>query len=122
MANHYIQLKCERCRATVAIQDDTRSLSCAACGTELIVLRSHGSIALKTKPEERDLTHALRFVPDLVDRLTSELSELNIELLRIRRRRIIVASVGGCCASIFGAFAISGLLGNEANIGFTMLL
>lgn len=122
MPNRYLQFKCERCGTTVASQDDTRSLICAACGTELIVPRSHGAIALKTKSEQRDLVNSPRFVPDLVEKLTSELTKLNIEVLRIGRRRTIVAAVGGCCALIFGAFAISALLGNNPNIGITMLL
>jgi hypothetical protein len=88
----------------------------------LVVHRHHGTIALKTKVAEQDSSKAARFVPELVEKLTTELTELNAELVRIRRRRIVVAVVGGCCALIFVTFAISALLSHDTNIGLTMLL
>jgi DNA-directed RNA polymerase subunit RPC12/RpoP len=117
-----MQFRCERCGATVGIQDDTQSLNCPDCGTELVVHRHHGTIALKMKVAEQDSSKAARFVPELVEKLTAELTELNAELVRIRRRRIVVAVVGGCCALIFATFAISALLSHDTNIGLTMLL
>jgi hypothetical protein len=88
----------------------------------LVVHRCLGTIAVKIRVAQEASNQAVGFAPELVEHLTAELIELNAELARIRRRRIVVAVVGGCCALVFGAFAISVLLKNDTNIGLTMLL
>src|SRR5215510_9990120 len=116
-----MQFRCDRCGETVSVLDDTQSLRCENCGAELIVQRSQGTIALKVTPE-RDINEATRFVPELIDKLTAEVTEFNAELAKIRRRRIIITAVGGCCGLIFAAFGIHAWWSNDSHIGLGMLL
>src|SRR6266567_4302506 len=116
-----MQFRCERCGEAVLILDDTQSLNCGTCGTELAVHRSHGTIAVRIRVAEQESNKAARFAPELVEKLTTELPALNADLARISRRRIVVAVVGGSCALIFATFGIYALLSNDSHIGLAML-
>jgi ribosomal protein S27E len=122
MPDRYMKFRCEHCGQAVLILDHTQSVNCGTCGAELVVHRNHGTITVKIRKAEQESNKAARFAPELIDELTAELAQLDTELARIRRPKIVVAVVGGCCALIFGAFAISALLSTDTNIGLTMLL
>ena len=122
MPSRCTQFKCERCCAAVPIQDDTQSLNCAACGADLVVQRSRGTITVRVKEPKRDSKCLSKFTSELGEQLEAKLLQLKTELTASRRRTAVVAVVGGFCAVIFGAFAILRLLDKDANIGFTMAL
>src|SRR6516164_1673355 len=97
MPDRYMKFRCERCGEAVLILDGTQSINCGACGAELVVYRSHGTITVKIRAGEQEFNKAARFAPELIDELTAELAKLDAELVRIRRHKIFVAVVGGCC-------------------------
>jgi hypothetical protein len=115
MSEHSINLNCANCGAKLDVYDDMEHFSCGYCGTELIVQRRGGTVALKM------VTEAIQKVQIGTDRTAAELAlvRLNQESARIEEELeklypngIKSVSFGrkGCAVILAGPLGLFGVL------------
>lgn len=83
MPDHFINLNCANCGGKLEIYEDMNRFACGYCGTEQIVQRRGGTVALKA------VTEAIQKVQIGTDKTAAELAivRLEKELLQLRRQR-----------------------------------
>jgi len=88
VADNVVVLSCTNCGAKLEIYPDVERFACGYCGTELIVLRRGGTVALKA------VTDAIREVQIGTDRTAAELAivRLSAELAELEKQRTAMAS------------------------------
>ena len=82
MSDHFINLNCTNCGGKLEIYEDMDRFACGYCGTEQIVQRRGGAVALKA------VTEAIQKVQIAADKTAAELAlvRLERELLELRRK------------------------------------
>src|ERR1700734_3064652 len=73
MDEHFINLNCANCGAKLDVYDDMERFSCGYCGTELIVQRRGGTVALK------NVTEAIKRVQVGTDKTAAELALVRLD-------------------------------------------
>jgi len=73
MSEHFINLNCANCGAKLDVYDDAERFSCGYCGTEMIVQRRGGTVALKA------VTEAIKKVQIGTDKTAAELALVRLE-------------------------------------------
>src|ERR1051325_912815 len=76
MSEHFINLNCANCGAKLNVYDDMQRFACGYCGTEMVVQRRGGTVALKA------VTEAIQKVQIGTDKTAAELA-----LVRLRQDR-----------------------------------
>ena len=104
----FIALTCPQCNAKLKITEDIDRFSCAHCGTELIVIRQEGIVALKPVLEKisRDVDTAAKETGSTASelaivRLDREISAAARVLSKLEGKRITSLFIGG-----FGLFLL----------------
>jgi hypothetical protein len=126
MSEHLINLSCANCGAKLDVYDDMERFSCGYCGTELIVQRRGGTVALKA------VTEAIKQVQIGTDKTAAELAiaRHEKELQDLRKKRNYVASdeglpgLLGCGCGVILAIIGLGLLAGRAwgdGVGFALV-
>jgi predicted RNA-binding Zn-ribbon protein involved in translation (DUF1610 family) len=67
MSDRFINLNCAHCGAKLDVYDDMERFACGYCGTEMIVQRRGGTVALKA------VTEAIQKVQIGTDKTAAEL-------------------------------------------------
>jgi predicted RNA-binding Zn-ribbon protein involved in translation (DUF1610 family) len=80
MSERFISLKCQSCGAKLDVYEDQDHFACGHCGTEIMVQRRGGTVALKA------VTEAIKEVQVGTDRTAAELAlaRLDKELSQLR--------------------------------------
>jgi len=73
MADHFINLNCANCGAKLEVFDDMDRFACGYCGTEMLVQRRGGTVAL------RSVTGAIKKVQIGTDKTAAELAIARFE-------------------------------------------
>lgn len=68
MTEMFVALKCQNCGGSLEVYDDMNRFACGYCGTEMIVQRRGGTVALKT------VTEAIQRVQIGTDKTAAELA------------------------------------------------
>jgi|SRR5579872_849133 len=117
MPEHFINLNCANCGAKLEVYDDMDRFACGFCGTELLVHRRGGTVALK------QVTEAIKQVQIGTDRTAAELAlvrlgkeakKLKSEESEVKSSQTVETWVLGCVLVMFGAIAIGVL--NSAGV------
>jgi len=123
MAAGYISLNCASCGAKLDVYEDMERFSCSYCGTELIVQRRGGTVALKA------VTEAIRKVQIGTDKTAAELAipRLEIELEEARRKtnkafgdEFSDANVGCGCGALLAVIGSVQLIAQEWGAGIAV--
>jgi ribosomal protein S27E len=83
MSERFVSLKCQSCGGQLNVYDDMRRFACGYCGTEMVVQRRGGTVALKSA------TEAIKQVQVGTDKTAAELAlvRLNAELSKLTSRQ-----------------------------------
>ncbi len=122
MADHFINLNCANCGAKLEIYDDMDHFACGYCGTEMLVQRRGGTVAL------RAVTEAIKKVQVGTDRtaaelalvrLGKELEQLKADRSQVQKKRgandgsgcfllvlVLMSGVALQASPAFGAFVV----------------
>jgi DNA-directed RNA polymerase subunit RPC12/RpoP len=73
MSDSFIKLNCANCGAKLDVYDDMDRFACAYCGTEMVVQRRGGTVALKA------VTEAIRKVQIGTDKTAAELALVRLD-------------------------------------------
>jgi ribosomal protein S27AE len=76
MPEHFINLNCANCGGKLEVYDDMDRFACGYCGTEQIVQRRGGTVALKA------VTEAIQTVQIGTDKKAAELAVFRLRNLR----------------------------------------
>ena len=116
MSEHFINLNCANCGAKLDVYEDMERFACGYCGTELIVQRRGGTVALKA------VTDAIKKVQIGTDktaaelalaRLNQESTTLSEELKKLADAKSEEAAnrpMAGCMSVVFGVIGTPFLL------------
>jgi hypothetical protein len=104
MPENFITLKCQSCGGKLDVYEDMERFACAYCGTEMIVQRRGGTVALKLVQE------AIKKVQVGTDKTAAELAlvRLNDELKTLQRTKILVQ--GDPRYGKFGCLGVVGMI------------
>ncbi len=111
MPENFITLKCESCGAKLDVYGDMERFACGYCGTEMVVQRRGGTVALKL------LQEAIKNVQIGTDKTAAELAlvRLNDELKDLNAKALTLRNSGqGCllgCGWILASLGVLLLLG-----------
>jgi ribosomal protein S27E len=109
MPEEFIKLKCQNCGGNLDVYGDMERFACAYCGTEMIVQRRGGTVALKLVQE------AIKKVQVGTDKTMAELAlvRLNDELKPLITEAFTIRNATGlskvCLFGCGGFFALGGL-------------
>jgi ribosomal protein S27E len=73
MSEHFVNLNCANCGAKLEVYDDMDRFACSFCGTEMLVQRRGGTVALKA------ITEAIKKVQVGTDKTAAELAIVRLE-------------------------------------------
>ncbi|HUD14739.1 MAG TPA: hypothetical protein VMQ56_13895 [Terracidiphilus sp.] len=73
MAEHFINLNCANCGGKLEVYDNMDRFTCGYCGTEMLVQRRGGTVALKA------VTEAIKRVQKGTDKTAAELAIVRLE-------------------------------------------
>jgi DNA-directed RNA polymerase subunit RPC12/RpoP len=73
MSEHFINLNCANCGGKLEVYDDMDRFACSYCGTEMLVHRRGGTVALKAVSE------AIKKVQKGTDKTAAELAIVRLE-------------------------------------------
>jgi ribosomal protein S27E len=73
MSDRFISLKCQSCGAPLQVYDDMTRFACGFCGTEMLVERRGGTVALKS------IEQAIQLVQAGTDRTAAELALVRLQ-------------------------------------------
>jgi len=113
MSDHFVNLNCANCGAKLDVYDDMERFACGYCGTELIVQRRGGTVALKAVAE------AIKRVQIGTDKTAAELAIARYEKeltdarnkannLNFKTGRAILVALLGITLVLAGLPAFSG--------------
>jgi DNA-directed RNA polymerase subunit RPC12/RpoP len=104
MSDRFISLNCANCGAKLEVYDDMDRFACGYCGTEMLVQRRGGTVALKA------VTEAIQKVQVGTDKTAAELAlvRLNEELKALQQTKILVQ--GDPKYSKFGCLGFVGMM------------
>ncbi len=80
MPDHFISLNCANCGAKLDVYDDMERFACGYCGTEMLVQRRGGTVAL------RAVTDAIKKVQIGTDKTAAELALVRLDKERQQLR------------------------------------
>jgi ribosomal protein S27E len=88
MTEKFVALKCQSCGASLEVYDDMERFACGYCGTEMIVQRRGGTVALKAVAE------AIHRVQIGTDKTAAELAlaRYQSECNELRARRKVLSA------------------------------
>ena len=118
MLDHFISLNCANCGAKLEVYDDMERFACGYCGTEMLVKRRGGTVALHAVTEaiKRVQVGTDRTAAELaLVRLGTELEQLKADRFQVQKRR--GADDGSGCVFVvlllvsIGAFQASPAIG-----------
>jgi DNA-directed RNA polymerase subunit RPC12/RpoP len=110
MSDHFINLTCANCGGQLEVYDDMERFACGYCGSEMLVQRRGGTVALKA------ITEAIKQVQVGTDktaaelaivRLNKDLEKLMADYARLEAQRSSSSGRAGCAISLFILLAIS---------------
>jgi ribosomal protein S27E len=110
MSEHFINLSCANCGAKLDVYDDMDRFSCGYCGTELIVQRRGGTVAIKA------VTEAIKKVQIGTDKTAAELAiaryESELKEHRENEAKLSNTDLGDSCTGVGcgGLLFVVGLL------------
>ena len=125
MSQHFINLNCANCGAKLDIYDDIEHFSCGYCGTQLIVQRRGGTVALKAVKE------AIQKVQIGTDKTAAELalvriekesSELKAKLAAVERRMSGKGCQIGCLVLVVILFEFFFIAGGDTGFAVGLLV
>ncbi len=116
MPDHFINLNCANCGAKLEVYDDMDRFACGYCGTEMLVQRRGGTVALKA------VTEAIKKVQIGTDKTAAELAlvRLGKELEELKAHRSQVENTLRDGDKSTGCFIWVLLLGSV--VAFVLLL
>jgi hypothetical protein len=112
MPENFITLQCQRCGGKLDVYEDMERFACAYCGTEMIVQRRGGTVALKLVQE------AIKKVQVGTDKTAAELAIARYEndLVELRKENVKLEAdsvTAGCMG-----FGCGGLLVLAGSVSF----
>jgi DNA-directed RNA polymerase subunit RPC12/RpoP len=126
MAEHFINLNCANCGAKLEVYEDMDRFACGHCGTEMLVQRRGGTVALKA------VTEAIKKVQIGTDKTAAELAiaryESELKELRENEAKLSKADSANSCTGIGcgGIIFVVGLLlvthGDDSGAGWVLVV
>lgn len=107
MAEHFINLNCANCGGKLEVYDDMDRFACGYCGTEMLVQRRGGTVALKAVME------AINKVQKSADKTAAELAIVRLEK---ERSELVEAETKGDHSVTFLVFGVVLLLAGMAEV------
>jgi ribosomal protein S27E len=112
MHDKFISLRCQNCGGKLDVYDDMERFACGHCGTEMIVQRRGGTIALKSVAEaiQKVQVGTDKTAAELaIARYDAELKQLEADLVKVNNEE--GSAIGGIgCGAFFVFLSIVGLV------------
>jgi DNA-directed RNA polymerase subunit RPC12/RpoP len=110
MSEHFINLTCANCGGKLEVYDDMERFACGYCGSEMLVQRRGGTVALKAVTEA---IHQVQIGTDktaaelAIVRLNNEREKLKAGYARVEAERSSSSGRAGCAITLFILLGIS---------------